>query len=57
MSAQLDLYRHSPHAMAKAYREAADTVRHRDPYWTPDEAETRAKFYEQEAARLERVGA
>jgi hypothetical protein len=43
---------HSPSALARAYRVAAETAR-RDPYWSPSDGEVRAKQYEQEAVRIE----
>lgn len=45
---------HSPTALARALRIAADTAR-RDPYWTPDDGEQRAQQYEREAERLEHL--
>ena len=45
---QLDLYRHSAPALARAYREAAETAR-KNPYETPEKSERRAKHYEAEA--------
>lgn len=50
---QLDVFRHSDPAMARAYREAAETAR-RDPYWTPEQGEARARYYEAEAERIEK---
>lgn len=52
---QLDVFRHSDQAQAAAYRMAAETARV-DPFWTEEQQEARARFYEQEAERLERVG-
>jgi hypothetical protein len=49
---QRDLFRDSPRAMAHHFRVAAETER-RNPFFTPDQAESRAKFYEAEAQRLE----
>lgn len=49
---QLDLYRHSDEAMARAYRIAAETAR-RDPNFTPDEGERRARAYESQAQQYE----
>lgn len=50
---QLDVFRHSDAALAAAYREAAKTAR-ANPYEPEEKAERRAKFYEQEAERLEK---
>ena len=50
---QLDLYRHSATALARAHRIAAETAR-RNPYETPEQAERRAQHHEAEANRLER---
>lgn len=52
MTQQLDLYRHSPEAMAQACREAAASARV-NPYEAPDDAERRARHYEAEARRYE----
>lgn len=49
---QPDLIRNSPPELAKAYRVAADTER-RNPYFTPDEGERRARHYEAKAQALE----
>ena len=51
---QPDLIRNSPPELAKAYRLAAETER-RNPHFTPDAAEARARYYEREAERLERA--
>jgi len=50
---QLDLYRHSPAALAASYRQAAETAR-RDPHFSPSEGERRAAWYLAEAERYER---
>lgn len=52
---QLDLIRHSDAALAAAYREAARTAR-LNPHEPEHKAEQRARYYEQEAERLERAG-
>lgn len=39
-------------ALAAAYRQAADTARY-DPFFTPEQREARAAYYESEAARLD----
>ena len=52
MTAQLDVFRHSDPALAAAYREAAETARI-DPYWTEEQREVRARYYAEQAARLE----
>lgn len=49
---QLDVFRNSPAATARAYRECAETAR-RDPHWTPEQGEARARYYEQQAEKLE----
>lgn len=46
--------KHSPSAQARAHRIAAETAR-RDPYFTPQQGEERAAYYEREAERLERL--
>ena len=51
---QLDIIRHSPAAMARAYRIAADTERH-NPYFPPGERDRRAAAHTAEAERLERI--
>lgn len=48
-----DIFVHSDAAQARAYRQAAETVRH-DPYFPDSERENRARYYEAEAARYER---
>lgn len=53
MSAQMDLYRDDPRAIARAHRLAADTAR-RNPFETPDAAEQRARYYEAQAEQIER---
>lgn len=50
----LDLFHHSPKALAQAHRIAADTAR-RNPYETPEQAERRAQHHEAEANRLEQA--
>lgn len=50
---QPDLIRNSPPELARVYRIAADTAR-RDPHFTPDAAEARARYYLAEAERLEK---
>jgi len=50
---QLDLYRHSPQALAASYRQAAETAR-RDPHFSPEDGEKRARHYLAEAERYER---
>ena len=44
---------HSPSALARAYRVAAETAR-MDPFWTPEDGERRARQYLAEAEKLER---
>lgn len=44
--------KHSPSAQARAHRIAAEAAR-RNPYFTPEQGEERAKHYEREAERLE----
>lgn len=51
---QLDIIRHSPAALARACRIAADTELH-NPYFPPDERERRAAAHTAEAERLERI--
>ena len=53
MIRQLDAFRDQGPALAKAYREAAETAR-KNPYETPEKSERRAKHYEQEAQRIEK---
>jgi hypothetical protein len=55
MSAQLDVFRDSPQAQAAAYREAALTARV-DPYWTEEQREARARYYQEQAERIENGG-
>lgn len=50
---QLDVFRHSPAALAAAYREAARTAR-LNPFEPEEKAARRAEHYEQEAEKLER---
>jgi hypothetical protein len=52
MSAQLDLIRHSDAGLALAYRQAAEAAR-RNPFETPDQAEKRARHYDEQAQRYE----
>jgi hypothetical protein len=52
LTPQLDVFRHSPKAVAQAYRIAAESAR-RNPFETPDQGEARARYYEAEADRLE----
>lgn len=54
MNLPLLFAQHSPTAKAAALRVAAETAR-RDPYWTPEQGEQRAREYEREAERLERA--
>lgn len=54
MPTQLDIITHSPSAMARAYRIAADTERH-NPYFSPAERTQRADAHLREAERLERI--
>ncbi|MFD0738270.1 hypothetical protein ACFQZQ_03065 [Lysobacter koreensis] len=49
---QPNLFQHSDAAKARAYRVAADTVRH-DPHFSDDERERRAANYLAEAERYE----
>lgn len=49
---QLDVFHHSDAAMARAYRQAAETVKY-DPYFPDAERENRAAYYLAEAARYE----
>ena len=49
---QLDVFRHSDPALAAAYREAARAAR-LNPYEPEEKAELRARYYEEQAARLE----
>lgn len=50
---QTDLFHHAGAPLADAYRAAAETAR-RDPHFSPDEGEARARAYEAEAERIER---
>lgn len=50
--ANLDLFTHSPQALAKAYRIAAD-VAQANPFEDPDARQARARHYLAEAERLE----
>ena len=45
------IFRDSAKAQAEAYRVAAETAR-RNPFETPEAAERRARYYEQQAAQL-----
>lgn len=49
---QRDVFLHSDASMARAYRQAAETVRF-DPYFPEAERANRVAYYEAEAARLE----
>lgn len=49
---QLDVFRHSDAAQAAAYRKAAETARV-DPFWTQEQREARARYYTEQAERLE----
>ncbi len=51
---QLDIIHHSPSALARAYRIAAETEQ-RNPYFPPGERERRAAAHTAEAERLERI--
>lgn len=51
-SEQRDLFRHSPQALARAHRAAADAAR-MNPYESPERAEKRAQHHEAAAAELE----
>jgi hypothetical protein len=55
MHAQSDIFRDSPAARAQRFRIAAETERN-NPYFTPDERERRAAYYEQQAEACEREG-
>lgn len=50
--ANLDLFTHSPSALAKAYRIAADVAK-ANPFEAPDARDARARYYLAEAERLE----
>lgn len=50
---QLDVFRDSDAMQAAAFRKAAETARV-DPYWSEQEREARARYYEAEAERLEK---
>lgn len=50
---QLDVFRHSDKAQADAYRKAAETARV-DPFWTEAQREARARYYAEQAERLEK---
>lgn len=52
--ANLDLFAHSPQALAQAYRIAAETARC-NPFEDPQAREARAAHYLAEAERLERM--
>lgn len=49
---QRDLFRHSPQAMARAFRVAAESAR-TNPFETPEQGERRARYYEAQAQQLE----
>lgn len=46
--------KYSPSAQARAHRIAAEAAR-RNPWFTPEQGEERARHYEREAERLERL--
>ncbi len=48
----LDIFDHSPQAMARAFRYAADMAGV-DPHFTPDEQKERRAYYLGEAEKLE----
>ena len=52
MNAQLDVFRHSDTSQAEAYRNAAETALV-DPFWTAEQREARARYYTEQAERLE----
>lgn len=52
MSQQLDIFRDDRATKAREFRIAAETAR-RDPNWTPEQGERRARYYEAEAEKLE----
>ena len=49
---QLDVFRHSDKSQAEAYRKAAETALV-DPFWTEAQREARARYYTEQAERLE----
>ena len=49
---QLDVFRHSDKPQAEAYRKAAETALV-DPFWTEEQREARARYYTEQAERLE----
>ena len=49
---QLDVFRHSDTSQAEAYRKAAETALV-DPFWTEAQREARARYYTEQAERLE----
>jgi len=53
---QLDIFRHSPAALAVAARAAAETAAV-DPYWSPRQQKERQAYYLAEAERLEACAA
>ena len=53
MTQQLDVFRHSAPALARAYREAADAAI-RNPFESPESSRRRAEHYLAEAERIER---
>lgn len=52
MNSSLLEAKHSPSAQARAHRIAAEAAR-RNPWFTPEQGEERAAYYEREAERLE----
>jgi hypothetical protein len=46
--------RHGPEKMAESFRIAAETAR-RDPFWSPEEGERRARAYEAQAREWETI--
>ena len=52
MNRQLDVFRHSDTSQAEAYRKAAETALV-DPFWTEAQREARARYYTEQAERLE----
>lgn len=56
MSAQLDLYRHSPDRLAETYRQAAQTEL-MNPHYTLAERQRRHDYYAEIAAEFRRKSA
>lgn len=50
---QLDVFHHSDKSQAAAYRKAAETALV-DPFWTEEQREARARYYTEQAERLEK---